>query len=483
MIRLIRLLLALALIAAAVAAGAFFAGNPGQVDIVWQGWRIDTSVGVLLGAAALIGVAVALLALFVAALRRTPRNVRRRRAARRRHAGEAALTRGLVALAAGDAGEARRHGRRASAFLADSPTALLLAAEAAHREGDAAAARQAYTLLLQRPDSEFLGLRGLIGQALREGDDAAARPLAERARLLRPGARWLADSLVLLQARAGDWAAVHETLAAAARRGALPAEAAHHHRGVALHELSSAAERDGDLRKAVGLAAKAQALAPDLAEPALHHARLLCRLGRRRAAAKAVERAWRAAPHRELARCYAEIDADAAPLARAAAVQKLAAHNPRSVESRLAAAEAALDARLWGEARRHLDPDVATAAASGADREQPSRRLCLAMARLEEGASGDLAAARRWLDRALGAPPEPSYICRRCGAAAAQWQALCQACGAYDTLAWQTPEAAARARRGALLAGPPEPILPATDVSTRPGGTLPDLAPSVQSDN
>ena len=45
-----RILLSLFLLAAAVAAGVYFADNPGQVEIVWQGWLIDTSVGVLVAA-------------------------------------------------------------------------------------------------------------------------------------------------------------------------------------------------------------------------------------------------------------------------------------------------------------------------------------------------------------------------------------------------------------------------------------------------
>ena len=273
---------------------------------------------------------------------------RRRRTARRRRLGEAALTRGLVALAADDAGEARRHAARATTLIDGSPTALLLLAEAAQRQGEPAAARQAYTALLERPDSEFLGLRGLVGQAMLAGEDDVARRLAERARLLRPGARWPADSLLVLEARAGDWTAARDTLALATRRGALPAAAVRHHRGVILYELSGASERRGALREAAGLAAKAQALAPDLAPLAVHHARLLMGFGRTRAAAKAIERAWRAAPHPELARAYADLQPDDEKLARTTLVQRLAGYNPAALETHLAIAEAALDARVMG---------------------------------------------------------------------------------------------------------------------------------------
>jgi HemY protein len=468
-----RRLLALVLVAAGVAGAAFFADHPGRVEIVWQGWQVETSVGVLIGAVALVALVASLLVLVAAVLGRVPGNLRRRRAARRQRAGEAALTSGIVALAAGQPAEARLAARRAAALLATAPfggtpMTLLLAAEAATQEGDTAAARAAYTALLDRPDTEFLGLRGLIGQALRAGDDDAARHLAERARRLRPESRWLIDAQLVLAARAGDWEAAQGTLAGAARRRVLPAERARHHRGIVLHEMSRAAERRGDQRQAARWAAKAQVLASDLAAPADHHARLLIGLGRKRAAAKAIERAWLTAPHPDLARLYIEIHPEAAPLARAAAVQRLAAHNPEASESHLAIAEAALAAQLWGEARRHLTLAIA-APTPELPSVGPSRRLCRLMARLEESESGDMPAARDWLDRAIGAPPDPSYVCSRCGGGESpEWQALCPECGGFDTLLWRSPPSPDRAGIAPMASAGAPLMLPAPEVPGAP---------------
>jgi HemY protein len=462
-----RAIAALVLIVAVGAAAAFFADHPGRVEIVWPGWQVETSVGVLVAAVALGALLASLLALLLSALRRWPGNFRRRRAARRRRTGEAALTSGLVALAAGDPAQAQLAARRAEALLADgqlggSPVALLLAAEAAQRQGDRAEARRAYTALLDRPGSEFLGLRGLIGQALRAGEDDIALHLAARARKLRPDARWLADALIQLAARAGNWAAVRDTLADAARRKLLPPATARHHRGIVLHELSRAAERAGDKRRAAGLAAKAQALSPDVVAVAAHHARLLIGLGRERTAAKAIERAWRSAPHPELARLYLDLHPEAGALARVGAAQRLAAHNPEAEESRIAIAGAALGAQLWGEARRHLALAAAShevspgSSSSGSSASGPSRRLCLLMARLEENEPGNGSgpAARDWLDRAIGAPLDPCYVCARCGGETSEWLALCPECGGFDTLGWQTPPSASRLLPRLMVAEP-----------------------------
>jgi HemY protein len=371
------------------------------------------------------------------------------------------LTRALVALAAGNPAAAQLAAQRAGKLLDRSPMTLLLAAEAAERQGDTAAARRHFAALADRPDSALLGLRGLLGQALRDKQGDTALRLAERAQRLRPEVPWLTEILLALQARAGEWDAALETLRVARRRNLIPADRVRHHSGVALHELSRAAEERGDLRRAAVLAARAQARAPDLAAIACHHARLLNALGRSHSAARAIERAWRSAPHPDLPSAYLEIHPETAPLERTALLQRLAAQNPEAAESHFALAEAALAARLWGEARRHLAAAGAAPAPSG-----PSRRVCLMMARLEDAeATGR---GREWLDRAVGAAPDPCYVCAACAAESSEWRSVCRQCGGFDTLGWRVPERSG-AEPGAAAARLP-PLLPAPGTPLIEGG-------------
>jgi HemY protein len=457
-----RTIVALIAVAALVAAAAFFADHPGQVQIAWQDWQIDTSVGVLIIVLVLLVLLLSGLAGLVAALLRLPRTMRRRRHERRRRAGEAAMTRGLVALAAGNPAEAQLQAYRAEKLLERSAVPLLLAAEAAERQGDKAVARRYFAALSERPDAAFIGLRGLLALALREGQTEIALRLAERAQRLRPDVPWVTETLLRLQARAGQWDAARDTLAAARRRGVMPAARVRHHRGVVLYELSGAAERRGARREAAALAAQAQVQAPDLAAIACHHAQLLHGIARSRAAARAMERAWRSAPHPDLAHTYLEIHPEVGPLERATLLQRLAAQHPDGAESHLVLAEAALAAQLWGEARRHLNAVAAGSGPSG-----PSRRLCLMMARLEESDGDGAFRAREWRDRALSAAPDPCYICAACGVESGEWHSLCPRCGDFDTLAWRAPDRAdidggARSAASVLplmLPGPDAPLI------------------------
>jgi HemY protein len=464
----IRGIACLIIVSVLVAAGVFFADHPGQVEIVWQGWKVETSVGVLIAAAALAALTAGLLYSVIAAIIRGPGRVRRLRRERRRRAGYRALAQGMVAVAAGDPQEARRYAKRADVLLADPPLTLLLSAQAAQLDGDENAAKKFFTAMLERPETEFLGLRGLMNQALRADDRGTALRLAERATALRPGTQWAALSRLGLETRAGRWEAARETLALANRRRLIPPERVRHHRGVILYELSRAALATGLRHRALSLAAEARSATEDLASPAAHYARLLLEERRVRRAVRAVERAWRTAPHPELAQVYGAIHPGEAPLARFKSFERLAAQNPTTRESHVAVAEAALDAQLWGEARRHLEE-----AMEGT----PTTRLCLLMARLEEAEHGEPGAAREWLDRAVTATPDPRYLCASCGGESLEWRSLCPHCGAFDALSWRTPAAAAR---GSELAVLPEPRTAPLPLAELPVGQPGDLAPATE---
>jgi HemY protein len=469
----IRGLLGLLVFVGVITAAIFFADHPGQVEIVWQGWQVETSVGVLAAAAVLAGLAIALLYWLVSLILGSPRAFLRHRRERRRRAGYRALTRGMVAVAAGDPHEAQRCARRADALLADPPLTLLLSAQAAQLGGDETAAKKFFTAMLDRPEMEFLGLRGLLNQALRAGDRGTALHLTERAATLRPDTAWVVDSLFELEAREGRWDAALETLAQAVKRRIVPRERARHHRGVILYELSLAALASGDRARGRNLAAQAQALTPDLAAPAAHHARVLLQDRLTGPAAKAIERAWRTIPHPDLAQVYAAIHDGAPPLDRFKSFERLAAQNPDARETHLAVAEAALDARLWGEARRHLDralgapappfiarlPNPAHFSKPDTDEDTslagPTPRLCLMLARIEEAEHGVGPGSREWLDRAVTAMPDPRYVCATCGGESLQWRSLCPHCGSFDALAWRTPAWAAAGSTLPILAKPP----------------------------
>jgi HemY protein len=426
MIRLIWLFL----VAAAIAvAAALLAGQQSEVVLGWGGSEIRMAPAVAAGLA--LAAVAALIALWRIAgfLFDWPGAMSHWRRERRRKAGYLALARGMVAVAAGDAREARRHQARARAAQDEPLLSQLLAAQTAQLEGDEDAAARAYADMLGRPETEFLGLRGLFMQAVRRGDTATARRHAARAFALRPQTPWVANALFDLETAAGDWSAAERALESQTRAKLLTADVTRRRRAV----LAAAAARDlaaaGQPGTALDKAREALKSAPDLVAAALVAARVYRTEGRIKRATAVLERTWAAAPHPDLAAAYAELAAG--PAARR--FDRLIALNPSHAESRLlsAAQEAARGA--FNEAEIILQPLLTP---------HPGGRAARLMADIAE-ARGDGAAARLWNDRALGAPRDGVWRCAACGHEAAAWTATCPKCSAFDTLAWTQPEAVA----------------------------------------
>ena len=472
-----RLILFLVLAAATAAIAGWFATEPGSVVLTFRGWRVETKVGVAaLGAAA---VAIAAIAVFWLAsfILGAPRRIRAWNRGRRTERGLKALAAGMVAVAAGDAPGALRQAKRAENLLDAAPLTLLLNAQAAQLDGDDKAAENYFNDMLARPDTEFLGLRGLLLQAGREGDSAGALAYAKRAAELRPDSSWVQRSLFELSVKSGLWIEAEAALRRAVRRGAIERDIGARHRAAILLQQSADAERRGFAVEARNLARKARRAARDFVPAALRFAALEREGGRKRAARQVLERAWRSAPHPELAAAYgsllaaAEGQEDTAALARAQGLERLVAMHPDHPESHLAVAEAALDARLWGEARSRLDKARDCYEGSRSLDGAPARLYRL-FARCEEEENGDTAAAAKYLSLAGEAAADHRWICEGCGQGFATWSATCPQCQSFDSLTWARPEAIA-----VIAAGPsmthPTVLVAGSEAAARSGPAKP----------
>lgn len=447
---------ALVAIAIVVAAAVFIANQAGSVAVTWRGWEIETSLAVMALAIAAVAVAASLVFTILRWLVRGPRGWSRARRERRRRDGYRALTQGLVAVAAGDTEEAQKFARKADSLLAEPPLTLLLSAQAAQLSGDEGAATHYFNAMLERTETEFLGLRGLLMQALRGGDEATALHLAERAKALRPKTPWVLSHLLELQSRARHWQAAEATLIEAAQRKVLPQADARHRHAVLLHERAAEADAEGRATEAMRLVARAHALEPAFAPVAVRYARMLAVRGQLRRARRAIEDAWRTSPHPALAEAYGTLFTGEPILQRMKHLERLAALHAGHIEGHIALATAALEARLWGEARRHL------AAAQGDGTGTAPPRVCRLMADVEESEHGDHAAARAWLARTdQAASPDPAWVCDACGTEHAQWAAVCSGCRGFATMKWRGSDRPQPSRRALEGAAPSWPQLPA----------------------
>lgn len=447
-----------------IAIAVWLADRPGTVLIEWQGYRIDTSVGILALSAFLFAVLVAGLYATWRWLRRRPREWSARRRLKRQDSGLQALSDGLVAIAAGDADSARKQTRRAGGLLDHAPMTLLLEAQTAQIAGDDAAARITFEKMLKSPETEFLGLRGLIADALRENDDARALSYARRAYALKPRTPWVLDTMISLHSRAGDWREAQRLVEESQKTKRAKGESGNRQQAVLLTERARTARTSGQLADAFAQARKANGLDPDLVPAAELVARLVAEDGRARRARKVLERSWARKPHPSLMDAYLEIGVESdAPLDRYKAVEAMVKTTRTHPESRLALAEAALNAKLWGEARTQLET---------LETERPTVRVFQLRARLAEEDREDTSSPEAWLERAAAADADSQWVCGDCGTVADDWAAVCGNCGGFATLEWNQPPRIHRAVMGPAETPtrdlPDDDVVPPSPISAPP---------------
>ncbi len=445
----IRVIVFFVIVAALAAVAVWIADEPGRVAISWGDWLLETSPAALAAAAAIFIALGALVFQLARWLWTGPRSIARARQLRRQRRGYLALTHGLVSAAAGDPRGARRLARRANLLLGEPPLTLLLSAQAAQLEGEDDLAKAYFEAMLEQPETEFLGLRGLLVQANKAGDNKAALALAERAFALRPHTPWVLTTLLELQSHAGRWPDALATLRVALRQKVLETEAGERREAGLLLERARASRDAGDGREAGKYAERAMDAAPHFMPAIIFATGQALALGRRSQAERLISQAWVETPHPALAHHFNEIHSGEDRIARAKHFEKLAKRNPDHPESHLLLASGALEAKLWGSARSHLQAALEA---------RPSAGIYRKLAQLEEAENSDPDAARRWLLEASEARPDPLWVCTDCGAPASDWSLACPACGALDKMEWRQPAAtpAALEARGDAATGKPD---------------------------
>ncbi|OYU48134.1 MAG: heme biosynthesis protein HemY [Rhizobiales bacterium PAR1] len=466
----IKLVLFFALLFAAAFGFSQLADTPGHMLLQWG--ETEYRVSLITGIVGLIVFAVVLMAVWtlLRLIFRLPSLIGFANRMRRQARGQQAVARGLVAVGAGETKLAQRYAQDSQRLLGQDPLALLLKAQASQLSGNPKGAEEAFKAMLEKPETQSLGLRGLFIEAERRNDAAEARALAEEALRRTPDSAWASSAVLGFKAAERDWRGAISIVDQTVSRRIVDREEGRAQRAVLLAAAAQQAQ-DTNPDEAQSLALEALRFAPDLVPAAEMAARGLSLKGDFGKATRILETAWKANPHPDLADAYLVVrhgDSALDKLKRARALMKL---QPDARESRFALARAALDAREFGAAREALEALAL---------EKPTARTCLLMAELEEVENGNQGLVRAWLARASRAPRDPAWVAD--GVVSDSWLAVSPATGRIGAFEWREPPQAAEAHLRARIDSdrfelpPVEPAVPAM-IEVQPAPLPPAEAP------
>lgn len=395
MIRILQFILFVIFIAFVVTGLTYMSG---RIEAEAFGYKYDIHAGVAIGIAAFTIIALAYGIAWFKDLAALPGKLKQREKEARRTRGVAALTRGLEAVMVGDASDAQHHARVAQRNLDDGALTRLLTAQAAEIAGDEKTAGENFTAMLEAPETEFLGLRGLYLKALREDNKTAAQTYAERAFKLRSNAKWAFDSVFDLGLDRGAWGETRNTLKVAVKNKIIDADQANRGEAALLAADAYAASLTGENSPALDEAEAALKIAPGFAPAATLAAELHNTKGKRQRAAKILEQAFAEEPHPALTRAHRDLFAEMEPSKRAEQLKKIADRKPTARDSKLNYARRYILLEKYEEAIAVLEPLLM---------EKATAREYAAMADAVAGAHG-ADAAKHWLESAANAPRDPS---------------------------------------------------------------------------
>lgn len=454
----IRLALWIVVSLVVTAAIAWLISLPGTLTIELLGLKMQPRLGVAAFAAVVVIAAIILIWGILRRVVGAPYYLARRARDRRRELGFGALADGFIALQAGDAGRARLLARDARANLPSNAAAQLLEARADLALGDMHSAREHYRALISNRKTALAALAGLYDQARQQGRSDAALTFAQKALDISPNVTWASEAVFDDLARKGLWAEALEMVAA--ESAVSREEKMRKRRRQAVIETARAKQAEPtDPPAALDHALAALKLQPDFVPPALIAARVYVNRGDSRKAMSLLRRVWRATSHPDIAALYANAVPGSSAVDRLKRIREIVDAPPPNRNAAIVLARAAIDAYEWGAAREALAPFIEA---------NPSQAVCLMMAEIEEGESGDQGKAREWVNRAVRAPRDPVWTAD--GITADEWEPVSPVTGKLDAFEWRVPTStvAARVSEPALPwpAGKPEADKPAEPPAT-----------------
>jgi len=424
----VRFILFVALAAVLVSVAYVFSQNPDwTASFEILGYRLSVHLGFLF-----FGLLIAfwLFGWLYFALRRTmamPAEMAKNARISRQNRGYKALTHGLVALAAGDPDEADKQARRANKLLDTTPATMLLTAQAAQLNGDEEAAARYFDDMTRNDDTAFLGLRGLIMQALARGDRKEVQHLLERARKIQPNAPWILETDYELSLQTGQLEGAQQAVKRLASRRLLSSSDARNRLALTETDLAFQAAEKGAWRQAADHARRAVNDEPSLIPARSLAARAHLELGNlRKAKAQAVE-AWRLRPTAGAATSFLRASKPQDIAGKRTAIAELVQANPNALFSQFLRAEAAIESGDLAIARDAVADLPETSASVGVN------ALKLRLEALEAG--GEDRSPTPLDGHSL--PLEPQ-VCANCGTEHTRWRAVCTECGSSGTIGLPT---------------------------------------------
>ena len=339
-----------------------------------------------------------------------------------------AFVSGMIALANKDYKRAILESKKISNHLDDNPSlALLLKSEIFKVEKKYDELSVVYEDMSKNKHTENLGYRGMMEQYLRAQDYHHAFIYGERLFNNNPFIEKIYDTLVSIIAKTNNWQQLLIISDRAFSKKIIDKKVYEENKSIGFFEIAKIKQLS-EIEESLKYMQKALKFRKNFPPYIKLYINLLIQNKNYNLAKKSIKKAWNELPHAEYKESILSLAAHL-EIEMSELVKYIAGASYKSEETKILMVEAFIESKKWDDARNQIKDllDV-----------RPKKEVCLLMAKIEEGDSGDVQKINAWTQRAKDGAANNIWICTISKKSQQTWSSVSEA-GYFNSLEWRQP--------------------------------------------
>ena len=339
-----------------------------------------------------------------------------------------AFVSGIIALANKDYKRAILESKKISNHLDDNPSlVLLLKSEIFKVEKKYDELSVVYENMSKNKHTENLGYRGMMEQYLRAQDYHHAFIYGERLFNNNPFIEKIYDTLVSIIAKTNNWQQLLIISDRAFSKKIIDKKVYEENKSIGFFEIAKIKQLS-EIEESLKYMQKALKFRKNFPPYIKLYINLLIQNKNYNLAKKSIKKAWNELPHAEYKESMLSLAAHL-EIEMSELVKYIAGTSYKNEESIILMVEAFVESKKWDDARNQIKDllDV-----------RPKKEVCLLMAKIEEGDSGDVQKINAWTQRAKDGAANNIWICTISKKSQQTWSSVSEA-GYFNSLEWRQP--------------------------------------------
>jgi HemY protein len=339
-----------------------------------------------------------------------------------------AFVSGIIALANKDYKRAILESKKISNHLDDNPSlVLLLKSEIFKVEKKYDELSVVYENMSKNKHTENLGYRGMMEQYLRAQDYHHAFIYGERLFNNNPFIEKIYDTLVSIIAKTNNWQQLLIISDRAFSKKIIDKKVYEENKSIGFFEIAKIKQLS-EIEESLKYMQKALKFRKNFPPYIKLYINLLIQNKNYNLAKKSIKKAWNELPHAEYKESMLSLAAHL-EIEMSELVKYIAGASYKNEESIILMVEAFVESKKWDDARNQIKDllDV-----------RPKKEVCLLMAKIEEGDSGDVQKINAWTQRAKDGAANNIWICTISKKSQQTWSSVSEA-GYFNSLEWRQP--------------------------------------------